>query len=33
MGKKGRHNIKKPKKIRPVVGQALGNNGKGGDKK
>ena len=33
MGKKGRHNIKKPRKIRPVVGQASENKEKGGDKK
>ena len=32
MGKKGRHNVRKHKKT-PVVGQALGNKGKGGDKK
>ena len=32
MGKKGRHNVRKHKKT-PVVGQALGNKEKGGDKK
>ena len=32
MGKKGRHNVRKQEKG-PVVGQALENNGKGGDKK
>ena len=34
MGKKGRKNVKKPKREKgPVVGQALGNKEKGGDKK